>query len=313
MLKIFERKKIVLAAILLSALFCAQAAFGQAPKTAIEFIQRGIDYLNDGEYTKALADFNQGLKLEPNGEYTAANYLYRGITYSTMKDYDKAIADFNQADKLEPNDSGVLAWRGDAYFLKSEIPGPNVNVEDLRRRALADLNKSIQVEPDYAWAYARRAYFYGQTGDRDKALADYNKSIQLDPDDAEVYKNRAYLYTWSFRDTSKALEDYNQAIRLNPNDASYYAARAETYRNMANEALGGNGDYTRAIADYTQAIKLDPKEPKNYSERGFAYYKMNNYRNAIPDLEQAIKLWTGYKGDYYSNIEWYLADAKKKR
>ena len=309
------KKTTVLFLLLLMVLFCAQTAFGQAaPKTALEFAQRGIDYLDDGEYAKALADFNQALRLEPNGEYTPAYYLYRGITYSMQKDYDKAIADFNQADKLEPNDEGVLAWRGNAYFLKFEERNPKDNGDDLKRRALADLNKAIQLNPDYAWAYGRRGYYYAENGnwpsEKDRALADYNKSIQLDPDDAEVYKDRGRLYLWSFDNPNMAIADYTRAINLDPTNALYYYYRAEAYGKIAEF---GNRDYTRAIADYTQAIRLDPKDKDNYAERGKAYYYMNDFRNAVTDLEQAIKLWTGYKGSYYDDIDWHLSEARKKR
>ena len=297
--------------VILTVSFNAQAQSGGAPKTATEFFQRGYAYFEDGEYAKAIADFSQSLKLEPKGECTAVSYLYRGIGYSMQKDYAQAIADLNQADKLAPNDAGVLAWRGNAYFLKYEQRNPKDDGNDLKRRALADLNASIQVQPDYAWAYGKRGYYYSDDiSTKDRAMADYNMAIQLDPNDPGVYKDRGSLYLWNFNDPNRAIADYNQAIKLNPNDASYYYCRGTAYAKIAEF---GNRNYTQAIADYTQAIKLDPKDHVKYAERGEAYYQMGNYRNAIPDLEQALKLWTGHKGSYHGEVQWYLEDARKKR
>ena len=293
-------------------LITASVAFGQdAPKTALEFNKRGSTYLKSKEYSKAVADFNQAIRLEPTGVNTGIYYFNRGAAYSKLEDFDKAIADFNQAEKLLPNDEDVYAWRGDAYSLKREQFNPKDDYNDLTRRALADLNRAIQIKPDYAWAYGRRAYFNNNGGLSvlDQALADYAKSIQLNPNDPEVYKNRAELYSMTIDDYPKAIADYTQAIKLNPNDASYYGDRGEIYRKMA---ASGKVDYSLAIADFTQAIKLDPKDPTNYSARGKTYYSMKSYRNAIADLEQALKLWTGHKGDYYSDIQYYLSEAKKK-
>ena len=306
-------------------LITASVAFGQTPRTALEFNKRGTAYLNDGEYAKAVEDYTQALKLEPTGKNAGVYYFNRGTAYTSLKDYNKAIADFNQAEKLLPNDEDVYAWRGNAYLLKSEpeynSKHPEENYSRNRSSALADLNRAIQINPNYAWAYGRRALYYG-TGEQDKALADFARSIQLNPNDPEVYINRAFLY--SFREPEKAAADYTQAIKLSPNEALYYRLRGTTYRDIAAFGSGsassiasgggiGNGDYTRAIEDFTQAIKLDPKDHYNYAERGLANFNMKNYANAVTDLEQALKLWTGYKSDYYDKLTSTLADAKKNQ
>ena len=179
--------------LLLAVSFNVQAQSGGTPKTAAEFAERAETYYENKEYAKAIADFNQALKLEPNGEKTVLYYLARGVVYCDMEEFDKALADINHADKLMPNNAGILAWRGNVYALKAEKRNPKDDTDDLRRRALEDLDKAIELKPDYAWAYGRRGYYYEDTGNRDRALADYNRSIQLNPSDPEVYKDRGYL------------------------------------------------------------------------------------------------------------------------
>ena len=60
--------------------------------------------------------------------------------------------------------------------------------------ALADFNKAISLDPNYAQAYANRGLIYRKTGKLDLALADYNKALQLDPNYAVAYLGRGIVY-----------------------------------------------------------------------------------------------------------------------
>ena len=50
-----------------------------------------------GEYDKAIADFTEGIRLDPKN---AAAYHFRGRAYSKKSEKAKAEADFAQAKKL---------------------------------------------------------------------------------------------------------------------------------------------------------------------------------------------------------------------
>ena len=55
------------------------------------------------------------------GEVPAAQVYYsRGYEYFAKKDYDRAIADFTQAIKLDPNDAIAYGRRAKAYFAKGD-------------------------------------------------------------------------------------------------------------------------------------------------------------------------------------------------
>ena len=46
-------------------------------------------------------------------------------------------------------------------------------------KALIDINKSIELNPDYAMAYNNRSYIYSQLGDYFKANQDFIKAKEL--------------------------------------------------------------------------------------------------------------------------------------
>ena len=105
------KKTTVLLAILLSVLFCAQAAFGQTPRTAEDYNVRGNSYYNKADYTNAIADFTQALKMEPNNAVFFAN---RAEAYFAAGDYNKSLADANQALKIQPDKTSASCTRGKA-------------------------------------------------------------------------------------------------------------------------------------------------------------------------------------------------------
>lgn len=72
------------------------------------------------------------------------------------------------------------------------------------------------------------------------------------------------------------------------------------------------GDCTGAIENYTKAIKLNSKYAEAFNNRAYTYMMMNDYKNAIPDLDEAIRIRPAYvnalmnRGDiynYYYNLD----------
>ena len=69
------------------------------------FYNRGLAWRNKGDLDRAVADFDQAIKLDP--KYVAALYN-RGNVFFVKKDFDRAIADYDLAIKLEPELCGRL-------------------------------------------------------------------------------------------------------------------------------------------------------------------------------------------------------------
>ena len=62
--------------------------------------------------------------------------------------------------------------------------------EDETDRAIADLTKALQLNPDFADAYHHRGRAYFVKGELDRALNDLNRAIQLDPNNHEFLEIR---------------------------------------------------------------------------------------------------------------------------
>ena len=102
---------------------------------------RGSLYARNNAYDRAIADFNEAIRLEPKASY----FLNRGNAYNLKGDPDRAIADYNEALRLEPDLSMAYNNRGVAWRDKGD-----------KERALADFSAAVRIDPDLVIAVEHR-------------------------------------------------------------------------------------------------------------------------------------------------------------
>jgi uncharacterized protein YecT (DUF1311 family) len=76
---------------------------------AIALSNRGNAYQAEGDYDRAVADYDQAIQLDPNDPIAFSN---RGNAYKRRGDVDRAIADFSEAIRLDPRFAEAFANRG---------------------------------------------------------------------------------------------------------------------------------------------------------------------------------------------------------
>ncbi len=79
----------------------------------------------------------------------------------------------------------------------------------------------------------------------------------------------------------------------------------EFHFQKANEEYD-QGNCTAAIGGYSKVIKLNPNFAEAYNNRAYTYMMLEDYKNALPDLDRAIALRPNYinalmnRGDIYN-------------
>ena len=81
-----------------------------------------------------------------------------------------------------------------------------------------DLNKAIELKPDYYQAYYLRGIMKSKLNDFKGDIVDFNKTIELKPDFADAYYNRGISLTRS-DDKEGACLDFNKSIKLGSSKA----------------------------------------------------------------------------------------------
>ncbi len=132
-------------------------------------------------YLKAEKSFTTAIRLYKNEKDSLHKmYSYRGQNYFMQKNNAKALADFEQADKLNPNNLSYLVGIGQLAFETKEYQ----KVVNAFTRAIP-LYKPAQ-KNELAFIYYGRGRAYHELKNKEKALQDINKAIELFPDYAEA-------------------------------------------------------------------------------------------------------------------------------
>lgn len=264
-----------------------------APQSAEDFNKRGFGYLNKGRPNKAIADFTEAIKLEPE---VAIYFRNRGLAYANRCKLPNVIADFTEAIRLDPNirldpvNACSFRARAKLYELKGEYG-----------KAILDFTEAIQLEPDVADSYFQRGKIYMKTDEYEKAIADFNVVRRLEP-------RKHFCFRDKFRkhgilcelkgEFAKAIADYSEVIQSFKDGRSdhwcelsnHYFSRARVYRLKSN--------FDNAIDDYSKAIENTQRSlipgwqivAAYYKCRAQTYHEKGDINNAIADLTEAIRL-----------------------
>jgi serine/threonine protein kinase/Flp pilus assembly protein TadD len=200
--------------------------------------------------------------------------------------------------KLSGEDKKQLAKRytenSEAYqfYLKGRYFVTSKRTEDWIKKGIEYFQKAIDLDPNYALAYAGIAEAYGflasSTGGwrphdaYPKAEAAAVKALELDDSLGEAHCSLGFsrlLYDWNF---AEAEREFRRAIELSPH-----------YPN-SHDGLGfylkAVGRHAEAIEKCKQAQKLDPLSPFAHVSLGYAYYFARDYDRAIEECRKALEM-----------------------
>lgn len=136
--------------------------------------------------------------------------------------------------------------------------------------AIADLNKAVELAPDFTLAYMLRANARLKNANL-SAIGDNNNT-----DDSRLRMQTAKMVN------AEVMDDINKTIELSPR-------MPFAHYNKGN-LLVANGDLTSAISAYTKSIELKPEFGEAYYNRGYLYLKLGNREAGIADLSKAGEL-----------------------
>ena len=145
-------------------------------------------------------------------------------------------------------------------------------------------------------SYLNRAAAYLATDQADKALADCNRTVQLQPDDGKGYVNRTTAYI-RLEDREKAIQDARQAIAMLPNhpiaqqnyDTLMKVDDLRAINLLAKaESAFQRGQMELAAKHATDAINRMPSWAGAYATRAGIWLESGEYEKAIRDCDVAI-------------------------
>ena len=159
------------------------------------YLKNGKEFLEQGNYDKAIEEFTEALKFDQNlieaKNGLAVAHFNRGINHYRSGDADKAVAEMTEAIRFNPNDAKAYGARGTLLDQKNDHDG-----------TIRDFTDVIRLEPMNAVPYDSRGHAY------------YQKSKKYLENDHENY----------FKYFDLAIKDWEEAVKLDPSNELYQRA-----------------------------------------------------------------------------------------
>ncbi|MGQ0681202.1 tetratricopeptide repeat protein [Bradyrhizobium sp.] len=244
---------------------CSRVIEKSGRRDAWAYDNRGAEYGNKGDYDRALADFNEAIRINP--KFSLA-HRDRGLVLVRKNEFERGIADLSEAIRLDPKNLDAYNERGMAYVATGDA-----------ERALADFNTAIRVNPKFKFAYYNRGRLFGNKGYFSRAIEDFSETIRIDPEFAMAYNYRGVALQQN-GNTERAVADFSEAIRISPRLAVAYVNRGNVYRQQ------GRSD--RALADYNEALRIEPQYTAALVNRGLTYERTADLARARADFDAAL-------------------------
>ena len=124
----------------------------------------------------------------------AQQYYQQGLEAYGVGEYDRAIANWKSAASLDQKSAKIQKALGLAYYQKSLSKKDQQIKREGCQAALAEFQKAVSLDPNYAQVYSDMAGPYECLGDNDKAIQSYEKAIALNPKLKDSYYYLALLY-----------------------------------------------------------------------------------------------------------------------
>ena len=179
-------------------------------------------------------------------------------------------------------------------------------VEELKITLLSDMPRSQRVDEEaYTLVLQARYFWYRRApGDEEQALALYQRAVEIDPNYAPAWAGLSVAYSVAAdadridpeTGLAKAYEAAEQALVLDPNLADAHVRMGQ--------ALARKGDYSGRQAEYDRAYELEPNNPLVMGIMAGVLRRRERIDEAIDLLERTESvdplgaIWPNIKGQY---------------
>ncbi len=149
-------------------------------------------------------------------------------------------------------------------------------------------NKTIELWPQYSYAYINMGVLHAATGDNKAAESSFRNSMRFNPNNPECYSYYGKFLLDQKR-YQEAADVLSQGLRLSPQHA-----RMQQYYDIV---LKVGGDKVLSVDDKAAVIKKNPSA-EAYLNLSLEYYNLKRYKDCIEACKEALKLKPDYDVAY---------------
>jgi tetratricopeptide (TPR) repeat protein len=258
----------------------------QIEKVASELYLLGKNEYYKSNYKEAVEYLSQAIAKDPT---FAEAYFLRGECYYKQSKYKFALKSYEKAIVLNPNMVEAHIGQGQsAYDLNDYVS------------ALKSFKKALEIQPKNVLILQWQGLILYNQGNYDQAIRTLEQALTID-DSSE--------YTYGLLGDSRernsqaeqALASYTRAIEIGGSSSTSLPLRAKLYLK--------NKSYEQAIQDYDLLLvrKFNPNKIEHHWLRSTALVELQNYSQALLDMDEIIKIDKDYKPAYLRQAQIYAA------
>jgi len=236
-----------------------------------------VAYQQKKQFGEAAEYFEKAIQINPSDKNIGDLYFNAGLCYMELHQYEKSLENFEKAKVTVGNNWNLYYQLGVSYQRLG-----NYN------EAVSNYQKCIEFDTT---GHLDKSMVRFHLGECFLGLKEYDKAIEYlkMAGDKEEDRGVAFLkigLCYEGKNNFKeAIPYYNKALELGTVDAKtksiIYSQRARSY--FAIE------EYERALESFQKAKELNPDECITFFNLGVCYKKLGKYKEALENLEHAVK------------------------
>ncbi len=240
-------------------------------QTANEWISKGYELYESGEYDKAVDAFIEAIAIDSNNTFA---WTYKGLSLDKLGEFDKATEAYDRAiatsqTATEYNNIGFALLQSGKYV-----------------KAIEAYDKAIAINPNDIEPWLFKGESFEGLGEYEKAIDAWNKAIDLDPNLEMAWSGKGLVLA-KLGEYNKAIEAYDRVIAINPKDKVAWSIKGLSFYKL--------GKYDKSIEAYDRAIAIDPNDKYTWLFKGNALYGFGEYKKAIEAYDKALAIDPSFK------------------
>jgi len=165
--------------------------------------------------------------------------------------------------------------------------------------ALPDYQRAVEIDPNFAMAYARLGTVYNNIGQTEESEKNRQKAFELR--DRASEREKLYITAHYYTDSNqldKGITAYELYEQTYPHDAVPFTNLAGIYVQL--------GQFDNALPGAKRAIELDPDMDSGYEQLAVAYAGLNRLEEARATLNSALQHKASSFAIYFlvANLDW---------
>jgi anaphase-promoting complex subunit 3 len=223
-----------------------------------------------------------------------------GRAYFEMTQYDEAVKYFFEAHKFEPHRlQGMEYYSTALWHLQKEVElsmlaqelldydknapqtwcvaGNCFSLQKEHETSIKFLQRAIQVDPDFAYAYTLLGHELAVTDEMDHAMSCFRNATRIDPRHYNAWYGIGMIY-YKQEKFSLAELHYRKALNISP-----FSPVLMCHIGVVQHALKKSEN---ALQTLNRAIDMDPKNALCKFHRASIYFAMDKHQQALKELEE---------------------------